>query len=655
MKSIKTKILLSMALTVFLSLCAVGGTSIYLNYSSMIGTMNQTMTELARTASQRVSKELDIYKNIAYEVGSTNRLSSPETSVEDKKILMDQKAKTHGFQRGNILGTDGVSIFDGKDYSDRDYFLKSIKGETVVSDPLISKVTGQLTIIISAPLWDKGIPDTKVVGVVYFVPTETFLNDIVASIKVSKGSSSYILNRNGGIIADVDMERVTNVTNTQDLAKTDPGLAALAALEKGMTEGKSGFGRYNRGRVKDFLAYAPIEGTDGWSYGLKAPMTDFMGATMTGIVISAVLLVAALFIAGIISIVLAGKIGNPVTACAERLKRLVQGDLDSPVPEISTQDETGVLAGATRELVDGLKMIIGDVDHILNEMAEGSLTVTSTCESAYTGGFGGILQAMTQLRSGLSETLLKISQSAEEVAFGAEQVSAGAQALSQGATEQASSVEELGATISLISSHVDLNAKSAEEATLQAKETSSHLENGKEQMKRMTHAMNEINQTSGEISKIIKTIEDIAFQTNILALNAAVEAARAGEAGKGFAVVADEVRNLASKSAEASRNTASLIESSAHSVQKGTDIAGETAASLDRIAASSEKMASLIYGIAAASQEQASSIAQVALGIDQISSVVQTNSATAEESAATSEELSGQAQILKGLMEQFRF
>ncbi len=653
MKSIKTKILLCMALTVFVSLTVVGGISIYLNYTSMAGTMNQTMSELAKTASERVSKELDTYKNIAYDAGSVARLANPKTSIDEKKSIMDQRAETHGFQRGNILGNDGISIFDGKDYSDREYFQKSMNGEVAVSEPLVSKVTGKLTIVISAPLWENGIPNTKVIGVVYFIPTETFLNDIVNSIKISGGSNTYILNNSGVTIAHGDMEKVTNRENTQENAKSDSSLVPLAAIEKKMTEGKSGFGHYNKKGVKEFLAYAPIEGTDGWSIGLNAPMSDFMDSTITGTVITVVMLILSLIVAGIISVVLAGRIGNPMKACAERLKMLVQGDLDSPVPVINSRDEIGTLARATQEIVLGLKLLIEDVDYLLNEMAGGNLKVNTIYEASYVGGFGGILQSMNNLKGRLSETLLKINQSSGEVASGSEQVSAGAQALSQGATEQASSIEELAATISEISSHVDLNAKSAAEVSRQAQETSSELENGKEQMRRMTQAMNEINQTSGEIGKIIKTIEDIAFQTNILALNAAVEAARAGAAGKGFAVVADEVRNLASKSAEASRSTASLIESSSQSVQKGTEIASETAESLERIAASSEKTASLIYEITKATQEQSFSIAQVTQGIDQISSVVQTNSATAEESAATSEELSGQAQILKTLIDQF--
>ena len=190
-------------------------------------------------------------------------------------------------------------------------------------------------------------------------------------------------------------------------------------------------------------------------------------------------------------------------------------------------------------------------------------------------------------------------------------------------------------------------------ASEQAMNTAAELEQGKRQMEQMTAAMNQINDSASEISKIIKTIEDIAFQTNILALNAAVEAARAGEVGQGFAVVAGEVRSLASKSAEASKNTAALIESTVRAVQEGTDIANETASSMGRIVLASEEAAKLVHEISDASQEQAAAIAQVTLGIDQISIVVQTNSATSQESAAASQELSSQAQVLKGLVNRF--
>ena len=229
-----------------------------------------------------------------------------------------------------------------------------------------------------------------------------------------------------------------------------------------------------------------------------------------------------------------------------------------------------------------------------------------------------------------------------------------AQALSQGATEQASSIEELAATITEMSGQIQNNAQSALQASQTVDGVGEKILESNQQMQTMTKAMGEISASSSEIGKIIKTIEDIAFQTNILALNAAVEAARAGEAGKGFAVVADEVRSLASKSSDASKSTAALIENSLKAVENGTRIADETAQSLLSVVEGTKEIASQINQIAAASSEQSKGAAQVQLGIDQIPNVVQTNSATAEESAAASEELSGQAQMLKTLISKFK-
>ena len=245
-----------------------------------------------------------------------------------------------------------------------------------------------------------------------------------------------------------------------------------------------------------------------------------------------------------------------------------------------SKDEIGVLAQSFRVTSQGLHGVVSDLTYLMDEMANGNFNIKTKAEELYVGDFRPILESIRRMNKNLSSTLSQINDAADQVASGSEQVSSGAQGLSQGATEQASSVEELAATINDISDQVRMTADNAKEAKSQVEDAGRELSRSNESMEEMMQAMQEISSKSSEIGKIIKTIEDIAFQTNILALNAAVEAARAGEAGKGFAVVADEVRNLASKSAEAAKNTTLLIEGSIAAVEDGTRIAEQTASAI---------------------------------------------------------------------------
>ena len=327
--------------------------------------------------------------------------------------------------------------------------------------------------------------------------------------------------------------------------------------------------------------------------------------------------------------------------------------------ELNRRPNLDQFQGGYREIIEGMVHTLEAVAAPINEssetlklFAEGDLTVEMTGE--YQGAYNLTKTSLNQAIHSFNKLLSQINIAADQVSIGSGQVSSASQALAQGATEQASSVEELSATITEVSSKIRETAENAKQASEASTEVSDKAQRGNEHMKQMLASMNEINEGSSNISKIIKVIDDIAFQTNILALNAAVEAARAGQAGKGFAVVAEEVRNLAEKSAKAAKETASLIETNIEKVGNGTKIANETAAELNQIVEGIEKSAAYIGNIASASNQQASAITQIDSGIEQVSTVVQTNSATAEESAASSEELSGQAESLKQLVNQFQ-
>ncbi len=370
-----------------------------------------------------------------------------------------------------------------------------------------------------------------------------------------------------------------------------------------------------------------------------------------GIILAAMVIATAAVLR--IALIIIKSIVVPAEQVHVALSGFSEGKLDIPVDYHSTS-ELGEMCDALRTSQHVLGECISDTCRLLEEMGNGNFDVRTKDEKVYVGALSSILTSVRAINRNLTDALSQINQSAEQVSAGAEQVSTGAQSLAQGATEQASAVEELSATIAEIANNSRKNAENSEKAASHSQDAGQSLSESSEYMQQMVSAMERISESSAEIGKIIATIENIAFQTNILALNAAVEAARAGSAGKGFAVVADEVRNLSAKSDEAAKATKELIDRSIVSVKEGSEIVQKVSAALQATNERAGLVVASVQEITKAAEEESEAIAQVTEGIDQISSVVQTNSATSEESAAASEELSSQAALMKELLARFK-
>ncbi|MEG2144144.1 MAG: methyl-accepting chemotaxis protein [Oscillospiraceae bacterium] len=395
-------------------------------------------------------------------------------------------------------------------------------------------------------------------------------------------------------------------------------------------------------------------GQTGWQILASLPSVEYNKSIKALMIASAVASVIGVLINSIVIIFVTSTIVKRINKLNIVAADLAGGELDVAI-DIKGKDEISGLAVSLTQLVTRLKdyiIYIGEIQYVLDETAKGNLTVALTQE--YNGEFKKVKESLLNMKSVWTKTITDISTVSREVDTGAQQVSIGSNSLSDGAAQQAASVEELSATIGEISSQISENAENAKNADNQTKITVNEITTGRDLMISLSTAIKNIDAKSIEINKIIKSIDDIAFQTNILALNAAVEAARAGAAGKGFAVVADEVRNLAGKSADAAKNTASLIAETLTAINEGTQITATTAESFEKIVKNTETVSRSISLITEATVTQAHAIEQVNMGIEQVSQVVQENSATAEESAAAAEQLSAQSKQLEQLINQFQ-
>ncbi len=653
-ETIKGKITVTVLALVIISLSLLGIISSYLNNSSTNSTLKRNMNATARVSAERVEWEITSYKNLAEDLGMTARLASDAASVEDKKAIVDERVKVNELIYGDILDSKGISIFTGESHADADYFQAAMLGGSFVTEPIVSEDQSSLEIRIAAPLWKDGIHGTEVVGAVYLVPEENFLNDIMVAVNVSANGSAYMLDSEGNVIAHKNEELVKIKDNSIKDAETNSKLKPVAKLEKKMLNGETGFGAYHYGGVKKIMAYTPIENSSDWSIAITAPISDFNKETVVGMIITILIVIISIVAAVFMVRKLADNIGTPINQCAKRLTALAKGDLHTEIPAITSRDETLVLANATENIVSDMKKIIGDVDYILGEMSENNFGVHSKARESYIGDFKGILEAVRKIKYSLTDTINHIKESSEQVGLGSTQLADGAQSLAEGATDQAASVQELLATVNDVAEQVQRNTEHAVTMNKKTMEIGEQANASSAYITEMTKAMGKISEASMQISNIIQTIEEIADQTNLLSLNASIEAARAGEAGRGFAVVAGEIGHLANQCTDAVEDTRKLIQAALSEVESGNRIADEMAGVLQGVIDGMDEIVKAVEAVAENSNEQNVSMQQVNDAIEIISEVVQTNSAAAEQTSATSQELSAQATELNDMIDKFR-
>ena len=626
------------------------------------------LTAKSQAASYQISNYFEKYIEITKQMTTNAQFEALFSNVHKGMKITD--AENYGDVRAtmkNIQATDSDNILvawiadiDSSQYTQSDgytsgpdwvvsqcaWYTQLIKQQNneqnvVITEPYEDAATGQRIVSVIAPVYRAGTKVLVGAAAINFSPDTLY--KMVSQYTLGK-NGFYILTTAAGQLIYHPDKSLQNESITESKMSSDI-IDAMMNKQTGTVTYKA-MGQSNYG-------YVSAVGNTGWMVATGLPQSEFNSTVQNVLKTVLTITVIALFALAMVITLISKSIVNPLLKLQKAADRIADGDLDVQV-SIGAKNEIGQVATAISRTVNRLKEYKSYIDEItvaLDQIAVGNLVFDLRCD--YVGEFTKIKLSLENIRETLSYIFSEIGETADQVAGGSDQVASAAQMLAQGATEQSGTVQQLLESMTEISDKVKATAQNASNASQLAIRSSDEVENGNGQMQQMILAMNEIDESANQIGKIIKTIEDIAFQTNILALNAAVEAARAGTAGRGFAVVAEEVRNLANKSSEAAQSTAALIQGTIDSIQNGTKIVQATAGSLNAIIDSTKQTTELIQEISDASNDQATSIRQVTQGMDQIANVVQSNSAAAEESAASSEELNAQAQKLKTLVSTF--
>ncbi len=607
-----SKLLLGIITLMILSGLAIGGISYIKSSNSTNDILMSTVdTELSLRA-QIIEEKLENAKKIITVLTEDDRilsaLKSGEYSTDTSAVLTVTASNNKDLISLIALAdsVDNVVLSDaanpnavGLNISDRAYLKQAKETKNIViSDIIISRADDSSSIVIACPIYDQG----KYLGLLLSTIKFSIISDIVDAAKISSEGYAYMIDITGdnvgAIVAHPNKDYILNEQNLYDFNEPE-----LTETLNQMLINKEGESHYSFQGKNKYVKYIQVE---NWVLAVTANESDLTAVSDSIRNLTILIVILSVVICGIVGYFLVqGFIVEPIQIIENAMKKASNGDLDISL-ENESKDEIGSLSRSFMSMLDNIHHVIESIDTASNEVTNGS-----------------------------------------------KQVSDSSLSLSQGATEQASSVQELLATMQEIAEQTNMNSKTAKDALNIVELSIAHAKEGNQQMHNMLEAMSKINGSSRDISKIIKMIDDIAFQTNILALNAAVEAARAGQHGKGFAVVAEEVRNLAARSSQAAKETTTLIDESENDVKIGMSLAEATTTSLELIVANIIETESMMKKIVSASESQAINVSHTNIGLSEISEVVQTTSATAQETAAASEELLGQADLLKEQVKTF--